>query len=267
MESRRPASAAQRTSRPAASPPADTLSSQTVINLDQADPVAEADFHMAYGLYDQAAELVQKALDAAPNRRDLKLKLLEVFFVWGNKDAFLSAAQNLRKETGQKPDPDWDKVVIMGKQICPDERLFAEATSAAGQVDVDLEAGDSPLDLAFDEAAGEGVDLDLGESNVASFDLEATGGTSARNLAPKATAAKPPAKAKSPDLDGLLDIGERTAAGLQSAFLDLDEKEDQAGATSPDLSDSLAVTQESPTVERPSQTNDWAKISLDENGA
>ncbi len=265
-EQRRPA-AAQRTSRPAAPPADDTLSSQTVINLDQADPVAEADFHMAYGLYDQAAELVQKALDAAPNRRDLKLKLLEVFFVWGNKDAFLSAAQNLRKETGQKPDPDWDKVVIMGKQICPDERLFAEATSAAGQVDVDLEAGDSPLDLAFDEAAGEGVDLDLGESNVASFDLEATGGTSARNLAPKAVAPKATAaKPKSAELDGMLDIGERTAAGLQTAFLDLDEEEDQAGATTPDLSDSLAVTQESPTVERPSQTNDWAKISLDETG-
>ncbi len=119
---------------------------------------------MAYGLYDQAAELVQKALDAAPNRRDLKLKLLEVFFVWGNKDAFLSAAQSLRKEIGQKADPDWDKVVIMGKQICPDERLFAEATSAGGQVDVDLQAGDSPLDLAFDEAEEEGVDLDLGQS-------------------------------------------------------------------------------------------------------
>ncbi len=39
-----------------------TLSSQTVINLDQADPIAEADFHMAYGLYDQAAELISKAL-------------------------------------------------------------------------------------------------------------------------------------------------------------------------------------------------------------
>ena len=43
-------------------------------------------------------------------------------------------------------------------------------------------------------------------------------------------------------------------------------EEDEAGATSPDLSDSLAVTQESPTVERPSQTNDWAKMSLEETG-
>jgi pilus assembly protein FimV len=268
-EPRRAPAAAQRPSRPAA-PADDTLSSQTVINLDQADPVAEADFHMAYGLYDQAAELVQKALEAAPNRRDLKLKLLEVFFVWGNKDAFLTAAQNLRKEIGQKADPDWDKVVIMGKQICPDERLFAEATSAAGQVDVDLQAGDSPLDLAFDETAAEGVDLDLGESNLASFDLEATGGTPAQKAAPKpaskATAPKAAAKPKTDDLDEMLDIGERTAAGLESAFQDLDEEEDESGATSPDLSDSLAVTQESPTVERPSQTNDWEKMSLEDTG-
>jgi pilus assembly protein FimV len=267
-EPRRAPAAAQRSSRPAAPAADDTLSSQTVINLDQADPVAEADFHMAYGLYDQAAELVQKALDAAPNRRDLKLKLLEVFFVWGNKDAFLSAAQNLRKEIGQKADPDWDKVVIMGKQICPDERLFAEATSAAGQVDVDLQAGDSPLDLAFDEAPGEGVDLDLGESNLASFDLEATGGTPVQKAAPKPASkgsASKAAKPKTDDLDGMLDIGERTAAGLESAFQDLDAEEDDAGATSPDVSDSLAVTQESPTVERPSH-DDWAKMSLEDTG-
>ena len=58
-----------RTARAAAPPADETLSSQSVINLDQADPVAEADFHMAYGLYDQAAELISKALEAAPNRR------------------------------------------------------------------------------------------------------------------------------------------------------------------------------------------------------
>ena len=85
--------AAPRSQRPVA-PADETLSSQTVINLDQADAVAEADFHIAYGLYDQAAELVQKALEAAPGRRDLKLKLLEVYFMWGNKDSFLQAAQS-----------------------------------------------------------------------------------------------------------------------------------------------------------------------------
>jgi pilus assembly protein FimV len=254
----RPRSAAPRGAGRAAPAPADeTLSSQTVINLDQADPVAEADFHMAYGLYDQAAELVQKALDAAPQRRDLKLKLLEVFFVWGNKDAFLNAAQSLRKEIGQKADPDWDKVVIMGKQICPDERLFAEAASVAGAVDVDLQAGDSPLDLAFDEASGSGLDLDLGLGDADDGDLE-TSGTRELKAPSQPAAAKKPAR---PELDSSLDIGERTAAGLEAAFFELgDADKDDPSQTMPDLAaDSLAATQESPTVESPRSGRDWAR--------
>ena len=62
--------------------------------LEQGDPLAEADFHMAYGLYDQAADLVRLAIEREPTRRDLKLKLLEVFFVWGNKDQFLQTARD-----------------------------------------------------------------------------------------------------------------------------------------------------------------------------
>ncbi len=46
---------------------------------------------MAYGLYDQAADLVRIAIARDPERRELKLKLLEVFFVWGNKEQFLQA--------------------------------------------------------------------------------------------------------------------------------------------------------------------------------
>ena len=73
----------------------ETISSETAVNLDQGDPLAEADFHMAYGLYDQAADLVRIAIQREPHRRDLKLKLLEVFFVWGNKEQFLTMAREL----------------------------------------------------------------------------------------------------------------------------------------------------------------------------
>ncbi len=211
--------AAPRPQRPAA-PADETLSSQTVINLDQADAVAEADFHIAYGLYDQAAELVQKALEAAPDRRDLKLKLLEVYFMWGNKDSFLKAAQALRADIGQGDDPDWNKVVIMGRQICPDERLFTEATTGGGRVDVDLEAGDSPLDLAFDDASADvaaaasaGLDLNLESSDV--------------RPAPRPAAKKAPPR----DFGGdALDIGARTAAGLEAALFEDLEKDDDASA-------------------------------------
>jgi pilus assembly protein FimV len=248
---RRPAAA--RPQRPVA-PADDTLSSQTVINLDQADAVAEADFHIAYGLYDQAAELVQKALEAAPERRDLKLKLLEVFFMWGNKDAFLKAAHGLRNDIGQADDPDWNKVVIMGRQICPDERLFTEATTGSGRVDVDLEAGDSPLDLAFDEAAAS-EDVAAASAGL-DFNLETSDVRPAPKPAPKA--------APRGFNDDALDIGARTAAGLEAAlFEELEEKEsqDDSGRTTPDLAaDSLAVTQESPTIERPGAGADWDTV-------
>ena len=39
-----------------------TISTEGAVELDQADVVAEAEFHMAYGLYDQAAELLTRAL-------------------------------------------------------------------------------------------------------------------------------------------------------------------------------------------------------------
>ena len=231
-----------------------TMSSQTVINLDQADPIAEADFHMAYGLYDQAADLVSKAVKEHPKRRDLKLKLLEVFFVWGNKESFLKTAKTLREETGTRPDPDWDKVVIMGKQICPDEPLFAAATSAAAEVDVDLDAGEAPaLDLSFDvdegAAGGGGVDLDLGS---AQHDL---------TIAQSGARAKPTAKAPATGRGNAdFEIGTRTQAGLEAALLELDDK---AGRTTPDL-DALASTQETPMAETPrSGFDDWSAVTME----
>ncbi len=73
----------------------DTLSGDGPSSIESGDPLAEADFHMAYGLYDQAADLVQLAMKREPQRRDLKLKLLEIYFVWGNKDRFLELAREL----------------------------------------------------------------------------------------------------------------------------------------------------------------------------
>ncbi|HEY5622625.1 MAG TPA: FimV/HubP family polar landmark protein [Gammaproteobacteria bacterium] len=194
---------------------ADTISSRTVINLEQANPIAEADFHMAYGLYDQAAELVEKALEAEPGRRDLTLKLLEVFFVWGNKDSFLQTAQALHAEIGGVSDSDWDKVVIMGKQICPDDALFTATPASAGSVDVDLEAGDSPeLDMSFDSEDSAGVDLDLGDlgGGDIDFELEASG----EQLQPA---------------EDTLDVSDQTAAGLEAALLGPDAEPDDAIAT------------------------------------
>ncbi|MBV8307937.1 MAG: hypothetical protein JO274_10695, partial [Gammaproteobacteria bacterium] len=149
----------------------ETISSETAINLDQGDPLAEADFHMAYGLYDQAADLIRIAISREPNRRDLKLKLLEVFFVWGNKDQFLQTARELAESRGEAAPGEWEKILIMGKQLAPEDPLFsggAVTGAAAGGVDLDLEGGQSRIDFDLvgepvpGEAAAQGVDLDIG---------------------------------------------------------------------------------------------------------
>jgi pilus assembly protein FimV len=151
----------------------ETISSETAINLDQGDPLAEADFHMAYGLYDQAADLIRIAIGREPARRDLRLKLLEVFFVWGNKDQFLHAARELADTRAEAAPGEWEKILIMGKQLAPEDPLFsgtgAVSGATAGGVDLDLEGGQSRVDfdLAGEPVAGEapqGVDLDIGSA-------------------------------------------------------------------------------------------------------
>lgn len=143
-----------------------TLSSETAINLDQGDPLAEADFHMAYGLYDQAADLVRIAIEREPQRRDLKLKLLEIFFVWGNKDSFLQTARQLQDSRAKASPGEWEKIAIMGRQIAPDDAMFGQGGGAVGDVDLNLEGGENRVDLDLlgppEGAGGGGIDLDLG---------------------------------------------------------------------------------------------------------
>lgn len=138
-----------------------TISTDGAVEIDQADVVAEADFHMAYGLYDQAAELLVRALRDNPERRDLRLKLLEVYFIWENKQAFLNEAQVFHRQPGGAESPDWNKVLIMGKQICPEEALFAAGAGTAG-LDISLDEGSSDsIDFSLDDESGASVDLDL----------------------------------------------------------------------------------------------------------
>ena len=156
----------------------DTFHSDTAINLDQADPVAEADFHMAYGLYDQAADLINGALDVEPEREDLLAKLCEIYFVWGNRDAFVDAAGRMRATVSGDEIPEWDKIVIMGQQIAADHELFSGVSAAAatkavdlsfeagmdevGDLDMDLDSdGEQAIDISLDGGAETGGDLDI----------------------------------------------------------------------------------------------------------
>ena len=111
--------------------------------LDVSDPMAEADFHMAYGLYDQAADVLKKALRQEPGRRELQVKLLEVFFTASDKANFVGEAKKLRQSMGATPDKDWESVAIMGRQVAPEDPLFSAtgAPAGGGAVDIALDGG------------------------------------------------------------------------------------------------------------------------------
>jgi len=150
----------------------DTFSSEAAINLDQSDPIAEADFHMAYGLYDQAADLVNGALEDEPENLELLTKLCEIYFVWGNRDSFVDVAGRLKAAVGDGESADWDKIVIMGQQIASDDELFAGASAAGATREVDLSfeaASDESgvLDMELIDDAADVVDLGAGDADAA----------------------------------------------------------------------------------------------------
>ncbi len=134
---------------PAASPPTDAVDfdltgqfeSQTVqINLDANDPLSEADFHLAYGLYDEAALLLKQAAAKEPGRSDVQVKLAETYFAAGKVAEFRETAESLRPKLSAA---DWQKLAIMGQQLEPGADIYQ---SDAGSADV-------AMDMSFDDLA------------------------------------------------------------------------------------------------------------------
>ncbi len=197
----------------------DTLSSESAVRFDHQDALAEADFHMAYGLYDQAADLVKIAIDREPGRRDLKMKLLEIYFVWGNRDLFLDTARDLHRSRAAASPAEWDKVVIMGRQIASEDPIFkGEDTSHVDLVDVNLEGGENRVDVdLFAEPEAQ---------KASALDLEF--GSGERKSPPKS--------------EGDLDLNLESTAD-RYADIKADEPTREL--------DPLARTQETPTIESP----------------
>ncbi len=243
--------AAAAAAAPAASSRADeTISSETQVRFDQQDALAEADFHMAYGLYDQAADLVKIAIGREPGRRDLKLKLLEIYFVWGNKELFLDTARELHGSRAQAAPGEWDKVLIMGKQIVPDDALFKGEAGAAhvDLVDVNLEGGENRVDVdLFAEP----------DEKPAGLDLEFTSG---ERKAPRAAAA-------SSDLDFLLDEPKGGADDEPTREIDpLSRTQETPTIETPQIDRSSQTLRERAIRDKASKAEQTAELSLDDLG-
>lgn len=182
----------------------ETIGGQQAVTLDDNDPLSEADFHMAYGLYDQAAEVVQKAVQRDPSRKEFHAKLAEIHFAANNTEGFLEAARGL-KEVAGPGDSDWENIAIMGRQIASDSDLFGEAGATSS---VDLDFGSADEEFTGEETVVKpGASATAEDDDILDFDLGIGGGESVAADEPEAVEEPVAAAGSESDMDFDLDIG------------------------------------------------------------
>lgn len=149
--------------------------------------IAEADVYLAYGRYQQAEELIKGTLEEHPDRLDLKSKLLEVYFATRDREAFEAVVQEVHSELQAAGGAEWDKLQLMGQDLCPGNPLFGGESGMMPDAESTLPPGalDTGIDFdPFSEAAAtegepkaadedQGLEFDLGELEGAESEPEA----------------------------------------------------------------------------------------------
>jgi pilus assembly protein FimV len=77
-------------------------------------------------------DVLKKAVEREPDRRDLRMKLLETYYAAAaaNRKGFLEVVQKLARERDHLGAGEWDKIAYMGKQIAADTSLFSGDSEA-----------------------------------------------------------------------------------------------------------------------------------------
>lgn len=147
------------------------------VQEDQDDVLNEVDVYLAYGLYDNAEDLLNESIQSNPDRADYRAKLLDTYFATKNKDAFVKEADNLRS-LGGGADRFWDRVQTMGYELAPENDLFSDAQTSNLSV-ADLEYAKpqtADFDFGNENEIEESSDTDfnLGEDSFDLSDLSST---------------------------------------------------------------------------------------------
>ncbi len=214
----------------------------TVESADD-DPLSELNIYMAYEHFDQAEDLVRRAIADSPDRHDYRLKLLEVFYAAKNLPSFQQAARELRDTVGS------DSALIATavgwwQDLAPGQDLFgasqpqtSDTQSSGTTVDgiedevFDVTSGASgeneesavDFDLGFDVSGAEEGEQDSQGSGV-DFDLESA---ESEESIPAGAESSPDVEFDLSDLDG--EFGDESAAA-SSGDLDLEAQRNGGAA-------------------------------------
>lgn len=122
------------------------------------DVVAETDIYIAYGKYDQAEEMLQKALERDPSHHEARLKLLEIYATQGNIDAFDPNYAALR--SGGADESLVERAETLRSEI-PDAGMFDEDLYSTSDNEPAAPSEDDSSENEFDIETGHETELDL----------------------------------------------------------------------------------------------------------
>jgi pilus assembly protein FimV len=216
------------------------------------DIIAEADVYLAYGIYQQAEELLTQAIADNPERDDYRVKLAETHYASKNADAFVDIASDIKQRVDNDVSPAWKKVLGMGQDLCADNPLFQSAIvgglasdslySDVPEMDFDLDLTHTGLDEERQDALRELPELKADAESVSpedelEFDLSDVGA-----------------------VEESTDIEEEFALDIDASELDIDIKDEVVAETDGiDLIDDI----EADVYEKPLDLTDM-DIGLDE---
>nr|WP_298117658.1 FimV/HubP family polar landmark protein [uncultured Pseudomonas sp.] len=215
-------------------------SNEERVTAQTGDALGEADIYIAYGRFNQAAELLQNAINEEPQRSDLRLKLMEVHAELGDRDGFARQERELREIGGVNAEIDQ----LKGKYPAMAAMAGAGMAAAAAESDMDsfslddltldepstsqptvaADAMDDAFDLSLDDLESE-LERDLQNSNDSLADIDGLSLDSDLGLGDDKSAEAPvtPAASASDDLDFSLALDENANDGLELGGGDLEE--------------------------------------------
>ncbi len=145
--------------------------------ISEDEVLAEANVYLAYGLHDQAVDLLKPAVEAHPERNDYIAKLAEAYHATGDKEAFIATAQKLQGPADGADKKLFQRVAVMGKDIAPEHEMFVNAdtgdltlTAITNRPDALTETGigsDMPETMTIDSE-----DIDLSPDDTQLPDLD-----------------------------------------------------------------------------------------------
>jgi pilus assembly protein FimV len=147
----------------------DFTQSQTAASaqIDNVDPISEADLFLNFGRDVQAEEILKEALQSNPNNHQIHLKLLGIYAARKDADSFSTIARQLQ---GSGDDAAWQQAVAMGRKLEPNNPMYGGSSrsmedtgSATVQVPV-FNMTPEPENAPKAQASALDFDFDMGAS-------------------------------------------------------------------------------------------------------